>query len=91
MRPNQKVEENKPALELNFTLKYKWAGHNFDIEYLTEPYRSIRWMHIVIDGLAGLAQKADAILRTRQHSTWPQNQIEEENQEIECWWRNTFT
>ena len=27
MRPNQKVEESKPALELNFTLKYKWAGH----------------------------------------------------------------
>ena len=36
--PNKKVEENKPALELNFTLKYKWAGHNFDVEYLTEPY-----------------------------------------------------
>ena len=38
MRPNQKVEENKPASELDFTLKYKWPGHYFDVEYLTEPY-----------------------------------------------------
>ena len=37
MRPNQKVEENKPASELDFTLKYKWPGHYFDVEYLTEP------------------------------------------------------
>ena len=41
-RPNQKVEENKPALESNVTLKYKWAGHNFWFGGLegknTEPY-----------------------------------------------------
>ena len=36
MRPNQNVEENKSALELNFTLQY----NNFDFEYLTEPYCS---------------------------------------------------
>ena len=29
MRPNRKVEENKPGLELNFSLKYKCAGHDF--------------------------------------------------------------
>ena len=30
MYPNQKVDENQPALELNFTLKYKCAGHEFE-------------------------------------------------------------
>ena len=40
MQPNKKVEENIPALELDFTLKYKWAAHNFDVEYLTKPYPS---------------------------------------------------
>ena len=44
MHPNQKIEENKSALELNFTLKYKWAGHNFEFGGLkgniTEPYHS---------------------------------------------------
>ena len=34
----KKIEENKSVLELNFTLKSKWAGHNFDFEYLTKPY-----------------------------------------------------
>ena len=41
MHPNQKIEENKSALELNFTLKYQWAGHNFEFGSLqgniTEP------------------------------------------------------
>ena len=41
MRSNKKSEENKSALELNFTLKYKWAGHNFEFGGLkvniTEP------------------------------------------------------
>ena len=46
-RSNQKVEENKPALELNFTLKYKWAGHNFDIEYLIEPYAGCPNFHLL--------------------------------------------
>ena len=36
-RSNQKVEENKPALELNFPSKSKWAGLDFEVEYLTEP------------------------------------------------------
>ena len=30
MCPNQKVEENKPVLELNFILKYKCEGHDFE-------------------------------------------------------------
>ena len=30
-RSNQKVEENKPALELNFLSKFKWAGLDFEI------------------------------------------------------------
>ena len=38
MRSNQKVEENKLGLELNFTLESKLAGLNFDFDYLTEPY-----------------------------------------------------
>ena len=42
MRLNQKVEENKPALELNFLSKYKWAGLDFEVEYLTEPYCTCR-------------------------------------------------
>ena len=37
MRPNKKVEENKPDLELNLTLIYNFADFNFDVEYLTEP------------------------------------------------------
>ena len=37
MRPNKKVEENKPDLELNLTLIYYFADLNFDVEYLTEP------------------------------------------------------
>ena len=28
MRPNQKFEENKPALELDLTLKHKCADHD---------------------------------------------------------------
>ena len=36
-RSNQKVEENKRALELNFLSKSKWAGLDFEVEYLTEP------------------------------------------------------
>ena len=30
-RSNQKVKENKPALELNFLSKFKWAGLDFEI------------------------------------------------------------
>ena len=37
MRSNQKVEEIKPALKFDITLKTKCAGLNFDIKYLTEP------------------------------------------------------
>ena len=36
-RSNQKIEENKPALELNFLSKSKWSGLYFEVEYLTEP------------------------------------------------------
>ena len=38
MRSNQKVEENKLGLKLNFTLESKWAGINLDFDYLTELY-----------------------------------------------------
>ena len=40
MRPNQKVEENILASELIFSLKYKWAIHNFGgLEgNINEPY-----------------------------------------------------
>ena len=34
---NQKFEENKPALELNFLSKTNWADPDFEVEYLTEP------------------------------------------------------
>ena len=37
MRSNQKVEENKLGLKLNFTLEAKLAGINFDFDYVTEP------------------------------------------------------
>ena len=30
-RSNQKIEENKPALELNFLPKSKWSGVDFEI------------------------------------------------------------
>ena len=36
-RSNQKVEENKPALKLNFLSKTNWADPDFEVEYLTEP------------------------------------------------------
>ena len=38
MRSNQRVEENKLGLKLNFTLESKWAGINLDFDYLTELY-----------------------------------------------------
>ena len=38
MCSNQKVEENKLGLKLNFTLESKWAGLNFDFDYLTELF-----------------------------------------------------
>ena len=31
-----KSKSRRKQLELNFTLKYKCAGHNFDVEYLTK-------------------------------------------------------
>ena len=37
MRSNQKVEENKPALKLNFLSKTNWAGLDFEVENLDEP------------------------------------------------------
>ena len=40
-RSNQKVEENEPALELNVLYKYKWAGLDFEVGYLTEPYWAV--------------------------------------------------
>ena len=42
MRSNKKVEENKPALKSNFLSKFKWAGFDFEVGYLTEPYRAER-------------------------------------------------
>ena len=61
MRPNKKVEENKSVLELNFTLKCKCAGHNFDVEYLTKPYWTVTLKleksHIV--GFESIAVKFD--------------------------------
>ena len=38
MRSNQKVEENKPALELNFLSNTNCAGLDFEFENLDEPY-----------------------------------------------------
>ena len=37
-RSNRKVEENKPALKLNFLPKSKWSGLDFEVGFLTEPY-----------------------------------------------------
>ena len=36
-RLNKKVEENKPALKLNFLSKSKRAGLDFEIKYIIEP------------------------------------------------------